>query len=302
MGKLLQFFYLILLQHLPAQEFTYLGNYNEPEVADHLELVDDFMTYANMLRTEPALPESYLFPDYNPQCISAGYDKNFELAEVAAVGEIEFDHLIHYSYNRNVIMFIVYQIEDTTPNFELIGVKMIAHKAHNSEPVNVRIIDEVKTSIAVDYRHYHFATRHKIIGDMESFFPTEGIFNQIVPSSYVISNNSHLNTHCKLLLKQVLYGIHFQSSIPETKKDIATKKSRLLTETLNKPLSRVAFQVTEKINAVQRWKSDKMVGMYPTFFVKRKFYEDSRLCLIVKTKECDSGFTINNKKGVWNIV
>ena len=97
MGKLLHFFYLILLQHLTAQEFTYLGNYNEPEVADHLELVDDFMTYANMLRTEPALPESYLFPDYNPQCISAGYDKNFELAEVAAVGEIEFDHLIHLS-------------------------------------------------------------------------------------------------------------------------------------------------------------------------------------------------------------
>ena len=85
----------------------------------------------------------------------------FRTGRGCGVGEIEFDHLIHYSYNR---MICVYQIEDTTPNFELIGVKMIAHKAHNSEPVNVRIIDEVKTSIAVDYRHYPLRQGIKLLG------------------------------------------------------------------------------------------------------------------------------------------
>ncbi|WP_405199196.1 DUF4114 domain-containing protein [Christiangramia sp. LLG6405-1] len=60
-------------------------------------------------------------------------------------------------------------------------------------------------------------------------------------------------------------------------------------------VSSIAGHVIDKINAFQTLESDKIVGKYPTVFVKRGFYKDSRLHLIVKNKEGDSGFTIDGK-------
>ncbi|MFV8282744.1 DUF4114 domain-containing protein [Christiangramia marina] len=60
-------------------------------------------------------------------------------------------------------------------------------------------------------------------------------------------------------------------------------------------VSSIAGHIIDKINAFQTLESDKIVGRYPTVFVKRGFYEGSRLHLIVKNKEGDSGFTIDGK-------
>ena len=58
-------------------------------------------------------------------------------------------------------------------------------------------------------------------------------------------------------------------------------------------VSSIAGHVIDKINAYETLVSDKVVGRYPTVFVKRGFYEDSRLHLVVKNKEKDTGFSIN---------
>ena len=58
-------------------------------------------------------------------------------------------------------------------------------------------------------------------------------------------------------------------------------------------VSSIAGHVIDKINAYETLVSDKVVGRYPTVFVKRGFYEDSRLHLVVKNKEKDSGFSID---------
>lgn len=60
-------------------------------------------------------------------------------------------------------------------------------------------------------------------------------------------------------------------------------------------VSSIAGHVIDKINAFQELESDKIVGRYPTVFVKRGFYEGSRLHLIVKNKEGDAAFTIDGK-------
>ncbi|MDT0643822.1 hypothetical protein RM553_13360 [Zunongwangia sp. F363] len=55
-------------------------------------------------------------------------------------------------------------------------------------------------------------------------------------------------------------------------------------------VSSIVGHILEKFKAYSSLISDKMAGRYPTVFVKRGFYKDGRLHLIVKNKNEDEGF------------
>lgn len=76
---------------------------------------------------------------------------------------------------------------------------------------------------------------------------------------------------------------------------ISNSSMQLISEALPDmgQVSSIAGHIIDKINAYETLVSDKVVGRYPTVFVKRGFYEDSRLYLVVKNKEEDSGFSID---------
>jgi len=58
-------------------------------------------------------------------------------------------------------------------------------------------------------------------------------------------------------------------------------------------VSSIAGNIIDKFSAYSTLVSDKVAGKFPTLFVKRGFYKDGRLHLIVKNKNKDTGFTLN---------
>ncbi len=58
-------------------------------------------------------------------------------------------------------------------------------------------------------------------------------------------------------------------------------------------VSSITGHIINKLNAYKPLISDKTAGKNPTVFVKHGFYEDSRLHLIVKNKNADSGLSLN---------
>ncbi len=60
-------------------------------------------------------------------------------------------------------------------------------------------------------------------------------------------------------------------------------------------VSSIAGHILEKFEAYSSVISEKMAGRYPTVFVKRGFYKDGRLHLVVKNKNEDEGFLLSGK-------
>ena len=58
-------------------------------------------------------------------------------------------------------------------------------------------------------------------------------------------------------------------------------------------VSSITGHIIDKLNAYKTMTSDEVAGKYPTVFVKSGFYKDSRLHLIVKNKNKDSGLNLS---------
>lgn len=58
-------------------------------------------------------------------------------------------------------------------------------------------------------------------------------------------------------------------------------------------VSSIAGHIIDKLNAYRNLANDEVAGKYPTVFVKKGFYKDSRLHLIVKNKNKNSGLKIS---------
>ncbi|WBL24909.1 DUF4114 domain-containing protein [Zunongwangia sp. HGR-M22] len=84
MKALLLLFSLLFSIALSAQNYKFLGTYDDQGVPDYLVGRDD-ISAETMQMISDALPEGYPVPDYNPHYISAGYDTDLILDKDAAV-------------------------------------------------------------------------------------------------------------------------------------------------------------------------------------------------------------------------
>lgn len=92
-----------------GQNYQFLGEYDSLGVPLYLESPGDVVTQATHDLVNNSLPESYPVPIYNPQYISAGYDTDIELLEVADVWVTFVKEGAGY---KNVLGFYTYDINN----------------------------------------------------------------------------------------------------------------------------------------------------------------------------------------------
>ncbi|MDN3595091.1 DUF4114 domain-containing protein [Zunongwangia endophytica] len=111
MKQLLLLFGFLCSLATSAQNYNFLGTYDNQGVPDYLVGRDD-ISAETIQRISDALPEGYPVPDYNPHYISAGYDTDLILDKDAAVWVTFVQEGAGY---KNVLGFYTYDINAPKP-------------------------------------------------------------------------------------------------------------------------------------------------------------------------------------------